>query len=132
MENTNNNAARCLYAFAAAEHIRVCPGASKPLLRPERHDPEIHGIDGLGGVEGLPPANSPEVRARLIANGESIRALEGMAKAVHMKWKGGIGRKLTIVSTGPMTNLALFVSVYPELVECIGMPSTWYGACLTC
>ncbi|KAH9850819.1 nucleoside hydrolase [Lenzites betulinus] len=118
-ENTNNNAARCLYAFAATENIRVFPGAKKPLIRPERHDPEIHGIDGLGGVEGLPHADSAEVRARLWSDGETVRAVEGIAKAVKSKWKGGIGRKLTIVSTGPMTNIALFVSVYPELVECI-------------
>ncbi len=48
-----------------------------------------------------------------------------------MKWKGGMGRKLTIVSTGPMTNIALFVSVYPELVECIGRSLVLYGACLS-
>ncbi|KAI0353077.1 nucleoside hydrolase [Trametes cingulata] len=118
-ENTNNNAARCLYAFAAAEHISVHPGATKPLIRPERHDPEIHGLDGLGGVDGLPPADSPEVRARLLDHGESVRAVEAMAKAVGSKWKGGIGLKITIVSTGPMTNIALFVSVYPELVQYI-------------
>ncbi|KAI9000778.1 nucleoside hydrolase [Trametes punicea] len=118
-ENTNNNAARCLYAFAASEHIPVCPGAKKPLIRAERHDPEIHGLDGLGGVEGLPPADSPRVRARLQADGGPTRAIEGIARAVRMVWKDGMGRKLTIVSTGPMTNIALFVSVYPELVECI-------------
>ncbi|KAI9068471.1 nucleoside hydrolase, partial [Trametes sanguinea] len=118
-ENTNNNAARCLYAFAAAEHIRVCPGATKPLIRPERHDPEIHGLDGLGGVEGLPRADTPEVQARLRANGEAIRAIEGIAHAAKNLYKDGIGRKLIIVSTGPMTNIALFVSVYPELLHCI-------------
>ncbi|KAL7282588.1 hypothetical protein ACG7TL_004059 [Trametes sanguinea] len=118
-ENTNNNAARCLYAFAAAEHIRVCPGATKPLIRPERHDPEIHGLDGLGGVEGLPRADSPEVQARLRANGDAIRAIEGIAHAAKNLYKDGIGRKLIIVSTGPMTNIALFVSVYPELLHCI-------------
>ncbi|KAI0776212.1 nucleoside hydrolase [Trametes elegans] len=116
-ENTNNNAARCLYAFAAAEHIRVCPGATKPLLRTERHDPEIHGLDGLGGVVGLPSADTPEVRARLLSGGETIRALDGMAKAVESTWKGGWGSKTIIVSTGPMTNIALFVSVYPELLQ---------------
>ena len=119
-DNTNNNAARCLYAFAAPEHIRVCPGANKPLIRPERHDPEIHGLDGLGGVEGLPRADSEGVRARLVANGTPIRALEGMAKAISETWKNGTGNKVTIVSSGPMTNVALFVSVYPDLLDGIG------------
>lgn len=119
-ENTNNNAARCLYAFAAAPHIRVCPGATKPLLRPARHDPEIHGADGLGGVEGLPPADSAGVRTRLLDHGTPVRALEGMSRAVAETWDGGRGDKVVIVSTGPMTNVALFVSVYPELLEGVG------------
>ncbi|TBU47238.1 nucleoside hydrolase [Dichomitus squalens] len=116
-ENTNNNAARCLYAFAAPKHIRVCPGAKKPLIRVERHDPEIHGIDGLGGVEGLPRADDPNVQARLVGDGTPGRALEGMAKAVSSTWNNGQGSKVTVVSSGPMTNIALFVSVYPDLVE---------------
>ena len=52
-DNTVQNAARCLHAIGAPESIKVYPGASKPLLRSPRHDPEIHGPDGLGGVEGL-------------------------------------------------------------------------------
>ncbi|RDX53852.1 nucleoside hydrolase [Lentinus brumalis] len=116
-DNTNSNAARCLYAFAAPEHIRVCPGANKPLIRPERHDPEIHGLDGLGGVEGLPPADTEGVQARLVAHGTPVRALEGMAKAISETWNNGQGNKVTMVSSGPMTNIALFVSVYPDLLE---------------
>ena len=119
-ENTNNNAARCLYAFAAKEHICVCPGAKKPLIRVERHDPEIHGIDGLGGVEGLSPATNPIVQARLVGDGTPVRALEGMAKAISTTWKNGEGSKVIIVSSGPMTNVALFVSVYPDLLGAVG------------
>ncbi|RDB19883.1 Inosine-uridine-preferring nucleoside hydrolase [Hypsizygus marmoreus] len=111
------NAARCLLAFAAPNHIRVHPGASKPLLRPAKHDPEIHGPDGLGGVEGLPAADSPEVLARFAQDdsGATVRALDGMARAV--KEAAAAGRRVTIVSTGPMTNIALFVAVYPDLLE---------------
>ena len=39
-----------------------------------------------------------------------------MATAVRDIWKEGAGEKVTIVSTGPMTNIALFVSVYPGLL----------------
>ncbi|KAH9947167.1 Inosine/uridine-preferring nucleoside hydrolase domain-containing protein [Amylocystis lapponica] len=116
-DNTNNNAARCLYAFAASESVHVYPGATKPLIRPARHDPEIHGLDGLGGVEGLPPADSQGVRARFEAHGQSVRAVEGMATAIRATWRDGEGDKVTIVSSGPMTNVALFVSVYPELID---------------
>lgn len=37
-------------------------------------------------------------------------------KGIRKVWRGGKGRKVTVVSSGPMTNIALFVSVYPELV----------------
>ncbi|KAJ8086950.1 Uridine nucleosidase 1 [Marasmius tenuissimus] len=115
------NAARCLLAFGAPTHLRVYPGASKPLIVPTRHDPEIHGPDGLGGVEGLPGAGDPAVLALIARDGEGspIRALDGMSRHIKANWKGGLGSKTTIISSGPMTNLALFVSVYPELLEAI-------------
>ena len=77
-------------------------------------------MDGLGGVEGLPPANSVHVQTRLAAHGPPIRALEGMAKAISTTWNNGQGHKVIIVSSGPMTNIALFVSVYPDLLDGIG------------
>jgi uridine nucleosidase len=42
---TRKNAARCLHAFGAPNHIQVYPGAVQPLIRPAKADPEIHGID---------------------------------------------------------------------------------------
>ena len=115
VENTKNNASRCLYAFAAPETIKVYCGAARPLLRPARHDPEIHGPDGLGGVEGLPSAESASVRERI----ESGPAIEAIAGAIRQTWDGGAGSKVTLVASGPLTNIALFVSVYTDLFEAI-------------
>ncbi|OBZ70509.1 Inosine-uridine-preferring nucleoside hydrolase [Grifola frondosa] len=115
-DNTNANAAHCLYAFGALENVHVFPGAEKPLIRPTRHDPEIHGLDGLGGVEGLPSADSKGVRTRLETNGRLVHAIEGMAKAIRDTWNDGKGSKVTVVSSGPLTNIALFASVYTELL----------------
>ncbi|PPQ79496.1 hypothetical protein CVT25_003378 [Psilocybe cyanescens] len=112
------NAARCLLAFGGLPHIRVFPGSHEPLLLPAKHDPEIHGADGLGGVEGLPHSEDPKVLA-LFANhedGSRIRALEGMSKIIKDLWKNGTGHQVTVISTGPMTNIANFVSVYPDLL----------------
>ena len=123
VENTKLNAARCLHAFAAPEHIKVYGGAVAPLLRPARYDAEIHGQGGLGGVEGLPPANSDSVRARIAASdghGTSNRpAIEAIAAAISQTWNAGAGAKVTIVASGPLTNIALFVSVYPHLLDAI-------------
>ncbi|KAF8897781.1 uridine nucleosidase [Infundibulicybe gibba] len=120
-EHTANNAARCLHAFGAPPHVRVYPGAPKPLLRPAKHDPEIHGPDGLGGVEGLPHAQSPDVLARFATHpdGSAVKAIDGMATSIKNTWNMGNGSKTTVVSTGPMTNIAIFVSVYPDLLDAI-------------
>ncbi|PPQ74363.1 hypothetical protein CVT24_000657 [Panaeolus cyanescens] len=118
---TAKNAARCLVAFGAPSHVLVYPGASQPLLLPAKHDPEIHGEDGLGGVEGLPSPDAPEVVARFAVNsdGTPARALDGMSRAIKDTWKKGTGNQVVVVSTGPMTNIALFVSVYPDLLNAV-------------
>ncbi|KAG1735708.1 Inosine/uridine-preferring nucleoside hydrolase domain-containing protein [Suillus paluster] len=118
---TAKNTARCLHAFAASSDVLVYRGASKPLLRPTKHDPEIHGEDGLGGVVGLPSADSPEVQARFARNddGSFIHAIEGMATSIKDVWHNGTGRQVSVVSSGPMTNIALFISVYPDLLEAV-------------
>ncbi|THH10302.1 hypothetical protein EW146_g8410 [Bondarzewia mesenterica] len=118
-ENTALNAARCLYAFAAPETVKVFPGAPKPLLRPVKHDPEIHGVDGLGGVEGFPNPDQAEVRARLTGADGQVKAVVAMARAIQQTWRDGAGAKVSIVATGPLTNIALFVSIYPDLLDAV-------------
>jgi uridine nucleosidase len=96
--------------------VLVYPGASKPLLGPVRHDSEIHGVDGLEGVEGLPNSDHPEVRKRfaLDKDGNPVRALEGMAGIIRETWKQGTGEKVTIVSTGPTTNIGVCRKLPPQ------------------
>jgi uridine nucleosidase len=119
IENTKINAAQCLHAFAAPEHIKVHSGAVAPLLRPARHDAEIHGQGGLRGVEGLPPADSDSVRARIASDSDKRPAIEAIAAAISETWDAGKGAKVTVVASGPLTNIALFVSVYPHLLDAV-------------
>ncbi|KAI0028364.1 uridine nucleosidase [Vararia minispora EC-137] len=107
--HTALNAARCLHAWGAPPNLRVYAGAAKPLLRAPRYDPEIHGADGLGGVVGLPSPEASEVRARIAVDQPAIEAI---ARAVR-EAEG----KVVVVASGPLTNVALFVSAYPELLE---------------
>ncbi|KAL0950277.1 hypothetical protein HGRIS_010257 [Hohenbuehelia grisea] len=115
------NAARCLHAFGADRQIRVYPGASKPLILPVKYDAEIHGEDGLGGVEGLLPQDDPSLLDWFAkdSEGATIRALEGMATSIRTTWNKGAGSKVHVVATGPMTNIALFVSAYPDLLHAV-------------
>ena len=92
-------------------------GAVAPLLRPVRHDAEIHGPGGLRGVEGLPPTDSDSVRARIASDNRP--AIEAIATAIGQTWNEGAGAKVTVVATGPLTNVALLVSVYPHLLDAI-------------
>lgn len=102
----------CAY-YVPIMTLQVCPGATKPLLKPAKHDPEIHGVDGLGGVLGLPDASEPGVQARFA----TVGAVEGITIAARAT--AARQKKLTIVSCGPMTNIALWVSVHPELLQTV-------------
>jgi len=46
-----------------------------------------------------------------------VGALEGMVKEIRRVWKGGKGDKVTVISSGPLTNIALFISVYSTIIE---------------
>ena len=50
-------------------------------------------------------------------DGSSIRALEGISTNIKNTWKNG--DKVTVISSGPMTNIALFATIYPELLNAV-------------
>jgi hypothetical protein len=83
-----------------------------------QHDAEIHGPGGLGGVEGLAPADSDAVRARIVDDPDRP-AIGAIAAAIRQTWNDGAGVKVTVVASGPLTNIALFVSVYPHLLDAV-------------
>ncbi|KAM0755625.1 uridine nucleosidase [Meredithblackwellia eburnea MCA 4105] len=120
LAHTTLNAAKVLCSFAdpkVAKEVPVYSGTSKPLLRPVKHDPEIHGESGLGGVEGLLEETEPAVKEKLDqSNGKNaVLAIAEAARAMP----GGEGDegRLALVATGTLTNIALFCAMFPELVR---------------
>jgi purine nucleosidase len=80
--------------------IPVHAGAAGPLVGAALHARHVHGDDGLGGCAAQLPA--PRARARpepaAVALARVLRALPG---------------RLTVVATGPLTNLALVAALDP-------------------
>ncbi len=82
----------------------VHAGAARPLTLPLQTAQNVHGQDGMGDI-GLPL--SGRTPASNDAVGEIIRLARRHAG------------ELTVVTLGPLTNLALAVRTAPDIVECI-------------
>jgi purine nucleosidase len=81
----------------------IAAGAAGPLERAGEYAPDIHGESGLDGV------TLPEASVRLDPRG----AVDVIVDLVMSHEPGGI----TLVPTGPLTNIALAVRREPRIVE---------------
>lgn len=100
-------------SWCGAEQIPVYRGASKPLVAPYQDAAHVHGGDGLGGAM-LPPSS------RNIAD---FSAPEALVRAAH-EFTG----ELVLVTLGPLTNIAIALSLFPELSEYVRRISVMGGA----
>jgi inosine-uridine nucleoside N-ribohydrolase len=109
VDSCTANALQLLVAAGRAD-IPVFPGAGKPLLRPAKEGwaSHIHGADGLGGITGIgegtvDPLSVNEKHAAL-AIVEMVMAMPG---------------EVTILALGRMTNVALALSLEPEMANSV-------------
>jgi inosine-uridine nucleoside N-ribohydrolase len=100
LERTTANALRVL-EFAGFE-LRVAAGADRPLIREPAVAAEVHGETGLDGPDLPPPAGAParEHATDFLA----ARLLESE-------------RPVTLIPTGPLTNVALLLATHPDAAE---------------
>lgn len=103
-----------LLSLVKREDIPVGRGAEKPLKRDLIIADYIHGKTGIDGAE-LP---LPTVEDR------KLKALDLMVDILRKS-----DEKVTIVATGPQTNVAILLMAYPELKEKIEAIVFMGGAC---
>ncbi len=105
LEHTTRNARRLL-ALAGREDVPVAAGASRPLVRPQpARAAYVHGEDGVRGV-ALPEPTAPLDRRH---------AVTLIADTV-----AGSPEPVTLVAVGPLTNVALFYALRPDLAARLG------------
>ena len=98
LDKTTANAIRVL-EFAGRADIPVAAGADRPLVRDRFVAAHVHGETGLDGPD-LPPAQGTPVEAH---------AVELIARAIRES-----DHPVTLVPTGPLTNVALLLSLHPD------------------
>ncbi|MDR7468501.1 MAG: nucleoside hydrolase [Armatimonadota bacterium] len=98
---------------AGAGPIPVYPGAARPLLGEPVHATYVHGEDGLGDA-GFPTSSRP------VEGEPAALALIRLARQQP--------RALTLVTLGPLTNLALALALEPTLAELLARIVVMGGA----
>jgi purine nucleosidase len=99
LDKTTANAL-AVASFVGAKDVPVTPGAAAPLLRPALPAGHVHGEGGLGGAVLPPPARAAEGGHAIDYLIDTIGAARG---------------EITLVATGPLTNVGLALSREPRL-----------------
>ncbi len=101
LAQTTDNARRIL-ELAGHGHIPVHAGAARPLLRDPRPVPEIHGETGIDGWDWAPATRGADSDN---AVGFIIDSLRNHPQPV------------TLIALGPQTNIALALSLAPDIKD---------------
>ncbi|NQX68364.1 nucleoside hydrolase [Paenibacillus alba] len=103
LEQATKNTCKILQLLGKEDEIPVVKGADKPLMRQTYFEHRVHGSDGLGGA-----LSDMEVHKT---------AAEGHASDFIVDQVRQHAGEVTLVMTAPLTNLAIAVMKYPELIH---------------
>jgi inosine-uridine nucleoside N-ribohydrolase len=112
LEKTTRNALRVLSLIGHTD-VPVAAGASSPLHRPLHTAESIHGASGLEGPEIPGPSFEPDAREATALIADALREAPG---------------PVTLIPTGPLTNIATFLRAHPELKERVARISLMGGS----
>jgi inosine-uridine nucleoside N-ribohydrolase len=101
LEKTTANALRVL-EFVGRGDVPVAAGAARPLLRDPFVAAYVHGESGLDGPDLPAPVGRPVEE----------HAVDFLARRI-LRSEG----RVTLVPVGPLTNVALLLARYPEVLE---------------
>ena len=102
LEQAVQNALYTVELCAADAPVYV--GCDKPMLRELETAEDVHGNDGMGDI-GLP------LHGRQPASGHAVDVLRSVIRE-------NVG-DITLVTLGPLTNVALALLLEPDLAECV-------------
>jgi pyrimidine-specific ribonucleoside hydrolase len=98
LDKTTANALRVL-EHVERDDVPVAAGAARPLVREQFVAAYVHGETGLDGPD-LPPAKGAP---------HDLHAVDFIAKEIRIR-----DGALTLVPTGPLTNIALLLALHPD------------------
>ncbi|GAC1642841.1 MAG: nucleoside hydrolase [Ktedonobacteraceae bacterium] len=112
IEKTTQNALK-VCSLANLRNIPIAMGMDRPLVRPARHAADIHGVSGMDG----PNVAEPDIE---LAPQHGVDLLIDLL----MNSEGDI----TLVPTGPLTNIATAIRREPAILQKIQAISLMGGA----
>ena len=98
LEKTTANAIRVLELVDRGD-VPVAAGAPRPLVRERDVDAHVHGESGMDGPALPDPVGAPVAGHAVDLLAREIRERDG---------------RLTLVATGPLTNVALLLALHPD------------------
>ena len=112
VEKTTRNALK-VCSLANIRHIPIAMGMDRPLVRPAKHAPDIHGESGMDGPQIPDPHIELDPRHAVDLLIELLLSSDG---------------DITLVPTGPLTNIAAALRREPAIVPKIKAISLMGGA----
>jgi len=99
LDKTTANAIRIL-DLVGRDDVQVAAGAGRPIVREPFAAVGVHGESGLDGPELPPPSRKPLDR----------HAVDFLAEQIRTR-----GEAVTLVATGPLTNVGLLLALHPDV-----------------